>query len=105
MAAPREMMSLYRNILRELRLAYPNGKYKEAPAYRYVKKQFRDNKRTSEQLCRSPIEMAHYARTYLCYMQSVEKHRELHDHYKGGGERTVESTANLVGLGLPKTNH
>ena len=35
------------------------------------------------------------ANVLLCFFQ------ELHDMYKGGGERTVESTANLVGLGLP----
>ncbi|KAH3703842.1 protein FMC1 homolog [Dreissena polymorpha] len=102
MAAPREILSLYRTLLRELRLVHPEGQHKTSPAYRYLKGKFRENMKTSEQLCRSHIEMAHYARTYVCLLQSVQKHNELHAMFKGGGERSTESTANLVGLALPK---
>ena len=39
---------------------------------------------------------------YLTYVQSSQEHRELLARYQGRGERSVEESARLVGLELPK---
>ncbi|XP_060568604.1 protein FMC1 homolog [Ruditapes philippinarum] len=102
MAASREILTLYRTLLRELRAVYPKDKLTESPAYQHVRKQFREHRVTTEKLCRSKVEMEYLARTYLCFLQSVKQHEELHSAYKGAGERSIESAANLVGLKLPE---
>ena len=44
--------------------------------------------------------------TYLMYIQSSREHRDLLAKYQGKGERSVEESAHLVGLELPKqTSH
>lgn len=39
---------------------------------------------------------------YITYIQSSREHRELLARYQGKGERSVEESARLVGLELPK---
>ncbi|XP_045209364.2 protein FMC1 homolog [Mercenaria mercenaria] len=102
MAASRQILTLYRSLLRELRSVYPKEKLADSPAYQHVRKQFHEHHLTTEKLCRNKVEMEYLARTYLCFVRSVKQHEELHATYKGGGERTVESAANLVGLKLPE---
>lgn len=44
----------------------------------------------------------HLLENYLAYVQSSREHRELLARYQGKGERSVEESAHLVGLELPK---
>ncbi|XP_015759628.1 PREDICTED: UPF0562 protein v1g242151-like [Acropora digitifera] len=39
---------------------------------------------------------------YLCLLESQRLTQAIHAKYKGGGERSVEETAGLVGYKLPK---
>ncbi|KXJ69267.1 hypothetical protein RP20_CCG028028 [Aedes albopictus] len=41
------------------------------------------------------------AETYLCYLRSVRKHKELSEMYSGRGERSIRDTADMVGFKLP----
>ncbi|XP_041372412.1 protein FMC1 homolog [Gigantopelta aegis] len=90
---------LYRRLLNELSIIYT----KDAPAFQYIKDQFRQYQVTSEKYCRGRKEMHHMGETYLTLLQSQRKWDEINDMYKGRGEHDIETSANLVGLRLPKT--
>lgn len=90
-----------RNLLNELRLASPNGKIKDSLATQYILTQFRRYQTTDEILCKEKDEMLFIGQTYLCYLQSSRQYKKINDEYKGVGERSVASTAALVGFKLP----
>ncbi|KAK6183289.1 hypothetical protein SNE40_010795 [Patella caerulea] len=100
MAAPSRSISLYRNLLKELKHVYKDKT--ESPAQIFVKDQFRNFQVTTEKVCRGRNEVYHTGETYLCLLQNLRKYEELHAQYHSQ-ERSVESSANLVGLKLPKT--
>jgi hypothetical protein len=56
---------------------------------------------TDEQLCKAQFEMAYLADTYACYLGSLRRYHSIKDQYHGKGERSIESTANMVGFKLP----
>lgn len=90
-----------RGLLRELRLASPNGSIKDSLTSQYVITQFRKYQTTDEQLCKEKDEMHFLAQTYLSYLESMRNYKAINAEYKGAGERTVEDTAKLVGFKLP----
>lgn len=90
-----------RGILKELRLASPNGSIKDSLTSQYVISEFRKYQTTDEQLCKVKDEVHSLGKTYLCYLQSLRKYNRINAEYKGAGERTVETTANMVGFKLP----
>jgi len=90
-----------RGILKELRLASPNGSIKDSLTSQYVISQYRKYQTTDEQLCKVKDEMHFLGKTYLCYLQSLRNYNRINKEYKGAGERTIEATANLVGFKLP----
>ncbi|TKR70422.1 hypothetical protein L596_022453 [Steinernema carpocapsae] len=49
-------------------------------------------------------DVPHIASTYAVYLESTRELNELQERYKGG-ERSVEDSAHLVGLELPKKQH
>ncbi|GAB1290699.1 Protein FMC1 homolog [Apodemus speciosus] len=57
---------------------------------------------TSEKLCRAQHELHFQAATYLCLLRSIRQHVALHQEFHGKGERSVEESAGLVGLQLPR---
>ncbi|XP_013360417.1 PREDICTED: UPF0562 protein C7orf55 homolog isoform X2 [Chinchilla lanigera] len=117
-----------RGLLRELRhLNAATGRpYRDTAAYRYLMKAFRAHRTpastcapiptastpssqpqhseqvTSEKLCRAQHELHFQAATYLCLLRSVREHLALHQEFHGKGERSVEESAGLVGLQLPR---
>ena len=94
--------NLYRSLLNELRLASPNGILsKESVAFKYIASQYRKYQTTDETLCKAKEEMKYLGNTYLCYLQSLRRYNEIEKNYKGAGERSVESTASIVGFKLP----
>ncbi|KAK3588390.1 hypothetical protein CHS0354_024281 [Potamilus streckersoni] len=102
MAARGRNIQLYKGILRHLQSIYKKDKLKDTPAYLYFVDQFRKHQVTGEKHCRAKEELHHLGETYLCLLDSIQKYEELSAVYKGQGERTVESSANLVGLRLPQ---
>ncbi|XP_059154736.1 protein FMC1 homolog isoform X2 [Physella acuta] len=84
------------------RRSAPNKNLSEVPIYVYLQDQFHYFRTTGEKICREKHEVEHLAQTYLCYLNSLRKQEELAVQYRGRGERSVESSANIVGLKLPK---
>lgn len=90
-----------RRLLSELRLTSPEGSIKNSLTSQYILTQFKKYQTTDEQLCKQKAEMMFLGQTYLCYLESTRKYLKINDEYKGVGERSVESTADLVGFKLP----
>ncbi|XP_022085250.1 protein FMC1 homolog [Acanthaster planci] len=95
-----DKLRLLRSLLRELREAKMSSP-RNTMAYGYLMDQFRKNQVTSEKFCKEHNEMWHQAQTYLCMLKSTREHEALQAAYKRG-ERTVEESAKLVGLKIPK---
>ncbi|CAG5125368.1 unnamed protein product [Candidula unifasciata] len=91
-----------RSLARELKAIYKQEKLSEVPAYAYLHDQLRSFQVTGEKICRAQHEVEYVARTYLCYLESTRKQEELSNLYRGRGERSIESSAEIVGLKLPK---
>lgn len=97
-------ISVLKGIISELRFIHQKQdvQVKETPAFRYIMEQYRKYNVTDQKLCRGRQELNYLAQTYLSYLSNTRKHKELYAEYHGKGERSVEETANLVGLRLPK---
>lgn len=93
---------MLKDLVRELRKT--NRTYKnisESPSYQYIMKQFRRNQVTGEQTCKATQEAEFMAHTYLSYLQSSRRAAEIKHEFHGRGERSVRSTADMVGFKLP----
>lgn len=90
-----------RTLLKELRLVSSNGHIKDSLAANYVLAQYKKYRTTDQTLCKARDEMLFLGQTYACYLQSKRQHERICVEYKGGGERSVKDTANLVGFKLP----
>merc|ERR1712198_829237 len=102
MAAKSRNLSLFRSLIKELRLSNGQSHKGNNLAEEYVANQFRRYQVASKKICREQNEVEHMARSYLCYLESKRKHEELQSRYSGA-ERSVEESARLVGLKLPET--
>ncbi|BFZ06453.1 hypothetical protein BsWGS_09492 [Bradybaena similaris] len=91
-----------RSLARELKAIYKQEKLTDVPAYAYLHDQMRNFQVTGEKICRAQHEVEYVAQTYLCYLESSRKQEELSIQYKGRGDRSIESSAEIVGLKLPK---
>lgn len=90
-----------RTLLRELRLASPNGQIKNNLAAEYILNQFKKYRVTDETLCKARDEMHFLGQTYACYLQSRRIHDNIRIDFTGKGERSVQETATMVGFKLP----
>ncbi|XP_061167685.1 protein FMC1 homolog [Saccostrea echinata] len=92
---------LFKRLRRELQETV-NSKEKlaDVPAFRYIVSQFREHQVTSQKLCKGQNEVMMVGQTYLCMLESLRKSEELAQRYKTT-ERSVEESANLVGLRTP----
>ncbi|XP_042146797.1 protein FMC1 homolog [Ixodes scapularis] len=102
MAASKESILLIRGVLRELRKAFPGRPLRDHLAVRYLLSEARRHQVTEKRLCRAHMELQGQTATYLCYLASTRKGHELQQQYHGRKERSVEESARLVGLALPK---
>ncbi|KAK2584366.1 hypothetical protein KPH14_006752 [Odynerus spinipes] len=90
-----------RTLAQELRRASLNEKVQDNIAMQYILEQARSHKETSEVLCKAQMELKNLADTYLCYLTSQRKYKEIKTQYTGKGERSIKETADLVGFKLP----
>ncbi|XP_067138318.1 protein FMC1 homolog [Centruroides vittatus] len=96
-----KVVPVLRGIFRELRRATKKKPLSQEPAYRYLMEFTRRHKVTDQRICRAEMELRYMASTYHSYLSGIRKHQELLDRYHSRGERSVEETASMVGLGLP----
>ncbi|BES91205.1 unnamed protein product [Nesidiocoris tenuis] len=90
-----------RHLLSEIRQATSDRKLKDTPVVSYIFHQYKRFQVTDQQLCKAQDEMACLANTYVTYLQSVRKYKDLLTSYQSAGERSVEKTAEMVGFKLP----
>lgn len=90
-----------RQLLSELRKQGSAKKLRDNQMAQYVFSQYRIYQTTDQQLCKASEEMLFKAKTYLSYLHSGRVLKEINAEYKGKGERSVESTAKMVGFKLP----
>lgn len=62
----------------------------------------RQNKVTERRYCRPQDYYKFFSQTYLTYLESSRLQAELTAKYFNKGEKSVEESAKLVGLRLPK---
>ena len=94
--------NLLRELIREIKLTNRTHQpLRESPIYQFIGKQFRQNQVTEEQICKASTESRYLADTYLTYLKSSRKAAQLKNEFHGQGERSVRSTADLVGFKLP----
>ncbi|XP_072020087.1 protein FMC1 homolog [Amphiura filiformis] len=96
-----EALQVLRSLIREFRHVKPDTSPRNLMAYNYVMEKYKENHVTQDQVCRPRNAMLHNAQTYLCLLQSTRECEELQNVYRRG-ERSVEESARLVGLALPK---
>ncbi|KAF8374841.1 hypothetical protein PRIPAC_81270 [Pristionchus pacificus] len=93
-------LKAFRGILTELKKSDKSFSTK-SPQYEYLKTEVRNHHTTQRVWSKAPNEVESVADMYAQYLSSTRRVLELQKEY-GGGERTVEESANLVGLTLPK---
>ena len=107
------VLSLYKNLYKNLRLVQPslkkisNDKSQndqfviQKSNHALLRHEFRQNFVSDSRYCMEKNEMFFMANAYLTYLKSTKATLDLYAKYCKG-ERTIESSANLVGLKLPK---
>lgn len=101
MAASRTASNTMKRLLAEIKTISSETNSKDSLAAKYVSSQFRKFETTDLLHCRAKEEMRFTAETYLCYLQSIRKLKELTAVYSGKGERSIRETADMVGFKLP----
>ncbi|CAN7941515.1 unnamed protein product [Ixodes hexagonus] len=103
MAASKESILLIRGVLRELRKALP-GVRRNFRFYRYKIFQILSRPRRCQRrrLQRGHCHVNAVFSVCLCGSADIRYGRELQQQYHGRKERSVEESARLVGLAMPK---
>ncbi|XP_015913198.1 protein FMC1 homolog [Parasteatoda tepidariorum] len=96
-------LGILRSISHELRKSNPKMKpISQTSAYVFLTNEYRCHQVTEKRTCKGENELKTIAQTYLCYLQSTRKNKELLHQYHSHGERSVEETAGIVGFKLPE---
>ncbi|CAN7941572.1 unnamed protein product [Ixodes hexagonus] len=104
MAASKESILLIRGVLRELRKALP-GVRRNFRFYRYKIFQIGDRRHDTDRKCIVSRGHCHVNAVFsvcLCGSADIRYGQELQQQYHGRKERSVEESARLVGLAMPK---
>ena len=107
------VLGLYKNLYKHLRVVQPslnksrndNSQNDKLILHKsnhaLLRNEFRQNLISDSRYCMEKNEMFFMANAYLTYLKSTKATLDLYAKYCKG-ERTIESSANLVGLKLPK---
>ncbi|XP_055642117.1 protein FMC1 homolog [Toxorhynchites rutilus septentrionalis] len=101
MATTKAGGKLMKNLLAEIRRNSSEENFMNSLPAKYISSQFRKFETTQQQHCRAREEVQFIGETYLCYLESIRKLKEINAHYTGRGERSVRETADMVGFKLP----
>ena len=107
-----KVLSLYKNLYKNLRLVQPSSlsdntmniqheQYVQKHNHALLRNEFRQNFLSDSRYCMEKNEMYFMANAYLSYLKSTRSTLDLYAKYCKG-ERSIEASANLVGLKLPK---
>ena len=104
-----KVLSLYKNLYKHLRVIQPSTSSTDTAPHHLIHKtnhallrhEFRQNYISGSRYCMEKNEMFFVANAYLSYLKSTKSTLDLYAKYCKG-ERSIESSANLVGLKLPK---
>lgn len=102
-AAEKTAFTAFRRIVSELRKA-DKSFGRQSPQFKYLMDQMRDHQVTQRVYSKAPEEAEHVANLYTTYLSSTRALTQLESRYSRG-ERSVEESARLVGLALPKTKY
>ncbi|XP_047136365.1 uncharacterized protein LOC101240220 isoform X1 [Hydra vulgaris] len=95
----KKLQRLFRSFLKELRQIElkqhekKNLVWQSSPMYKYVKDKF---------VFPASLNNTLFLEQYTLLLNAIKVSQEISAMYKGTGERTIEQSANLVGLKLPK---
>ncbi|KAE9419954.1 hypothetical protein Angca_002373, partial [Angiostrongylus cantonensis] len=98
-AAEKSVLDSFRRIVKELRKIDKDFDRNHA-LFKYLLSQVRDSI-AERSYSKAPEETRHLAGLYATYLSSTRKLVELETRYRGG-ERSIEESAKLVGLSVPK---
>lgn len=101
--AEKTAFTAFRRIVSELRKA-DKSFGRQSPQFKYLMDQMRDHQVTQRVYSKAPEEAEHVANLYTTYLSSTRALTQLESRYSRG-ERSVEESARLVGLALPKTKY
>lgn len=90
-----------RQLLSELRKQSSTKKLADNQMAQYVFAQYRKYQTTDKQLCKATEEMLYKTRTYVDYVTSSRRYKDINAEFKGKGERSLADTAKMVGFKLP----
>ncbi|XP_065666406.1 protein FMC1 homolog isoform X2 [Hydra vulgaris] len=100
MNSTKKLQRLFRSFLKELRhielkqQEKKNLVWQSSPMYKYVKDKF--------VFPASSLNNTLFLEQYTLLLNAIKVSQGISAMYKGAGERTIEQSANLVGLKLPK---
>ena len=103
-----KVLSLYKNLYKNIRLTQPgttsssdSTNNSQKHNHSMLRSEFRQNMLSDSRYCMEKNEMFFLGNAYLCYIKSTRATLDLYAKYCKG-ERSIEASANLVGLKLPK---
>jgi hypothetical protein len=91
-----KILNLYKSLTREVRT--------DKTLFNLIRNEFRQSKVTSSKYCKEENEQFFIANAYLSYLRNTREYSFLKSKY-AKGERSIEESANIVGLRLPKQYH
>ena len=105
-----EILKLYKGLIRQTRID-PNAAQAKASALYtqtnmnemrdFLREEFRQNYLSDAKYCAAKDQMVFLGNAYLTYLRSTSETLQLYSRYCKG-ERSIEESANIVGLALPK---
>ena len=94
------ILNLYKNLYKNLRAPLTQN-VTNTNLHELLRNEFRQHSVSDSKYCMEKNEMYFIANSYLTYLNSTNKTLELYARYCKG-ERSIEDSAKLVGLKLPK---
>ncbi len=92
------VLSLYKNLFKHLKASKTNATHFQ----KLLRSEFRQNSVSDSKYCLQKNELFFLGNAYETYLSSTQKTLFLYSKYCKG-ERSIEESARIVGLKLPKT--
>lgn len=97
-----DILFTLRSIVRELNKVIKDNQRTKDASVEHMLNLLRANQVTEKRFCRPEDHYKYFANTYLSYLKSRRLQDEITNKYFNKKDRSIESSANIVGLKLPK---